>query len=764
MSENKKFRVAIVGNPNSGKTTLFNGLTGSNQRVGNWPGVTVEKTIGYLTLEDFEFEIIDLPGIYSLSSDSIDEKIARDFIIKREYDAIINILDSSNLERNLFLTLNLLEMKVPVILVLNKIDIVKKNNKEIDPKLLSELIGLQVVAINSTKKEDVEYLKKMLPILLEKTNLSNVKIPYHNEIEVIINKWRDILEDLAGEMNVSSRWIAIKILEKDELIVEKVTKLGILTKEDLDEIYIDIENILKDSTEVLIFTEKYAFIKGLVKQITKVRGENFNISDKIDKIVMNKILGIPIFLGIMYFMFLVVINLGGAFVDFFDIFFGTIFVNGFRNLLTFLKFPEWSISFFADGIGAGIQTVSTFIPIMFLMFFMLSLLEDSGYMARAAFVMDRFMRFIGLPGKAFVPLIVGFGCTVPAVLSTRTLESTRERFLTVFMAPLMSCSARLPVYALFGVIFFGENAGIVTFSLYIVGILIAILTGLFLKKTLFKGEANYFVMELPPYNTPRLKHIFIRSWIRLNSFIKRAGINIIVVVTLLGFLNTIKISNEQTVLAEIGKTITPVFEPMGVEKENWPATVGLFTGIFAKEAIIGTLNSLYSQLEFQKQNGTQSEEDNSEEESFDFWGQIKEAFLTIPENLKGIVNSFLDPLGLGIVSSDEKAVAKELEVNETILLKVREKFKNQPLRAYAYLLFVLIYFPCVAAFGAILKEIGWFYGILSVLYLTVLGWIVATIFYQLTIGHSLLWIMVASLVLILVGFMFYVIGRKKQME
>lgn len=766
MNTQNNFKIAIIGNPNSGKTTLFNGLTGSKQRVGNWPGVTVEKVTGFLELEGKKVEIVDLPGVYSLSAESIDEKIARDFILSRDYDAIINIVDASNLERNLFLTLNLIEMNIPIILLLNKIDVVQKNSVEINLDLLSKELNLPVFPINSTKKEEVEKLKKELPSLIREASRTTLKIEYPEEMENIIKEWSPKINDIAQEMNISSRWVCIKLLERDPIITKKVTRVGALTDNEINSELDHLKSVLKEDPEVLIATSKFGYIKGLTKEVVKKRKQKISFSDRIDAFVMNRFLGIPIFLVVLYFTFWIVINFGGAFIDFFDIFFGTIFVDGIGNALSMINSPDWLTTLLAKGIGGGIQTVATFVPIMFMMFFMLALLEDSGYMARAAFVMDRFMRFIGLPGKAFVPLMVGFGCTVPAVMATRTLENEKDRYLTVFMAPLMSCGARLPVYALFGIIFFPKNPTLITFSLYLVGISLAILTGVLLKNTVFKGETSHFVMELPSYNPPRFKHIMILTWTRLRAFLKRAGIIIIIVVTILGFLNSIgtdgTLGNEDTensVLSVIGKSITPIFVPMGIEEDNWPASVAIFTGLFAKEVVVGTLNGLYMQ-DIENSNV----EEGTESEGFDFWGQIIESFVTIPENLKGIGSTLSDPLGFGIVEEDQESLTGELEVAPTTFSVIRERFNNQPARAYAYLLFILIYFPCVAAFGAILKEIGPFYGGLSVTYLTVLAWIVATLFYQLTIGHSVLWISVAIALLLLIVLVFYLLGKRRERD
>jgi small GTP-binding protein len=389
MSADKKTVIAIAGNPNSGKTTMFNALTGSHQRVGNWPGVTVEKKSGSMAIGGAQAEVVDLPGIYSLSSHSEDERVARDYLLSREANLVVNIVDASNLERNLFLTLNLLEMRVPVILVLNMMDLAAKRGMKVDPDALSAALGVPVVPISAIKRGDIGRLKDRLPALLE-----------------------------SGKA--------------------------------------------------------------------------------LDTVVLNRYLGIPVFLGVMYLLFWFVINVGGAFIDFFDSAFGAVFVDGFSLLLDGIGSPAWLVALLAGGIGAGIQTVATFVPIMFMMFFMLALLEDSGYMSRAAFVMDRALRAIGLPGKAFIPMIVGFGCSVPAIMATRTLENKRDRYLTVFMVPFMSCGARLPVYALFGAAFFPRNGGLIVLSLYLTGIVLAVATAFMQKSTLFRGEPSPFVMELPP--------------------------------------------------------------------------------------------------------------------------------------------------------------------------------------------------------------------------------------------------------------------------
>jgi ferrous iron transport protein B len=412
------------------------------------------------------------------------------------------------------------------------------------------------------------------------------------------------------------------------------------------------------------------------------------------------------------------------------------------------------------------------------MFFMLSLLEDSGYMARAAFVMDRFMRVIGLPGKSFVPMLVGFGCTVPAIMATRTLESKRDRMLTIFMAPFMSCGARLPVYALFAAAFFPESSGLMVFAIYMTGIGLAILTGLLMKKTLLRGEASHFIMELPVYNPPRLKHIMIHPWNRLKQFVLRASRIIVIMVTVLAFLNSLGTDgsfgnedNEKSVLSKIGKTITPVFTPMGVEKDNWPASVALFTGLFAKEAVVGTLNSLYSQSEMSSSQdsstGKKTGEDGAgtagENQEFSLSGSLEEAFATIPENLSGVFGSLSDPLGTGIISEagDQEKVAEEIEVDRGIFESMRRHFTGGQMQVFAYLIFILVYFPCVAAMGAIVRETGLGMALFQSAYLTILAWVVATLFYQIALGHSMLWIAIAAGMLFLLVLSMIIASRNR---
>ncbi|MCE1159431.1 MAG: Fe(2+) transporter permease subunit FeoB [Spirochaetia bacterium] len=773
MSAGKKAVIAIAGNPNSGKTTLFNALTGLHQRVGNWPGVTVEKKTGSLEVGDTLIEVVDLPGIYSLSSYSEDEKIARDYILSHEASLVINIVDASNLERNLFLTLNLLEMHVPVIVALNMVDLARKKGLTIDHKALSATLGVPVVPLSAINRGDVDRLKKELPALIGSTKPVALKVGYPEIVENAIGELETRFRDIALELNAAPRWLALKILEGDEHFLRQVTRLGAIKEEEITALLQGIERQLKDGADSLIASGRYEFIAAAVKECraaAQSKRSPHGAGGALDKLVLNRFLGIPIFLLIMYLLFWVVIKVGGAFIDFFDISFGALFVDGFSRLLESIGSPSWLTAILAGGVGAGIQTVATFLPIMFMMFFMLALLEDSGYMSRAAFVMDRALRAIGLPGKAFIPMIVGFGCSVPAIMATRTLENKRDRYLTVFMVPFMSCGARLPVYALFGAAFFPNSSGLIVLSIYLVGVLLAVGTGFMLKKTLFKGESAPFIMELPPYHVPRLLDLFKHSWMRLKMFALRAGRVIILAVALLGILNSIGTDGsfgnqdqENSVLSVVGKAITPVFSPMGIDRDNWPATVGLFTGLFAKEAVVGTLTGLYGQLDAAENSERDSGPEGAAEESepWSLGAELLAALQSIPEAFSGLAESILDPLGLSLVSGDEEAVAESVETDIGIFASMRNHFKNNSHAAYAYLLFVLIYFPCLAALGALVREVGPLFGWIAVVYLTVLAWITSTLYYQISSGGQIVWIGVA--LLLLAGIILFFSALKKKM-
>ena len=671
----------------------------------------------------------DLPGIYSLSAASLDEEVARDYVLSGEPDLIVNIIDASNIERNLYLTIQLLEMQVPLVLALNMMDMAKNRRIEIDISALSERVGCPVVPLVASKGKGVDDLKSEINRAAGARSISKLQVSYPEEIHEAVDALAAVIQDAALYKKMNPRWAAVKLLEGDPWVSEAVSREA---QEKADRYLAGIEDRLSEEADILVADSRYELIGRLTKDTVK-KGSRAGktLSDKIDRIVLNRFLGIPLFLVAMYLMFMVTINIGGAFIDFFDIFSGTLFVDGFGTLLASMGSPDWVIAILAGGIGGGIQTIATFIPPIGFMFLCLCILEDSGYMARAAFVMDRFMRVMGLPGKSFVPMLVGFGCNVPAIMATRTLENQRDRTLTIMMNPFMSCGARLPVYALFAAAFFPVGGQNLVFGLYLLGIGFAVLTGIVLKNSLLKGEITPFVMELPPYHLPTVRAVFLRAWDRLKSFMFRAGKIIIPVVVILSFLNSLGTDgsfgnedSEKSVLSFVGKSITPVFAPMGLTQENWPATVGIFTGIFAKEAVVGTLDAMYTQM------AETTAEETKAEEAFDFWGGIKESFATIPENLISVTGTVLDPLGLSVgdVSSVETA-AQEQEVSGGTFGAMVRLFDGR-IGAFAYLLFVLLYFPCVAAIAAVYRETNLMWTTFVGAWTTGLAYLAATLFYQ----------------------------------
>ncbi|MBR4916338.1 MAG: Fe(2+) transporter permease subunit FeoB [Fibrobacter sp.] len=753
------FTIAIAGNPNCGKTALFNALTGSNQIVGNWPGVTVEKKEGSFKLDNHTIRVVDLPGIYALFANSEDERAALDYLLKGEADLVVNILDATNLERNLFLTSQLMEKGVPMVLAVNMMDIAAQRGVHIDLKKLEEILGVTAVGLTAVSPKSCEGFVNDLHKLLHSSNeLPLPKAVKHSEVlEKLIADISGTLEPVAKELGATPRWTAVQYLEHSARVLEVADRLGVTIPHD------KIEEDLGEEVEFALADSRYSYARNIVTQVIRDNTNKRTRTDKLDKIFLNRILGIPLFLVAMYLVFWFAVTVGSAFIDFFDILVGGVFVDGLTQLLESIHAPGFVVALLANGLGAGIQTVSTFIPVIFFMFLCLSFLEDSGYMSRAAFVADRFMRFLGLPGKAFVPMIVGFGCSVPALMGTRTLENKRERFLTLFLVPFMSCGARLPVYALFGAAFFGKSAGNLVFAIYVVGIVIALLYGLLLRKTLFVGKESTFIMELPPYHLPKFRNLFRHAWLRLREFIFRAGKIVLIMVTVLGFMGSIGTdgsfgndNNEKSVLSVVGSTITPVFEPFGVEKDNWPASVALFTGLFAKEAIVGTLNSLYS---IEDQAGS-DEAEGEEEEGFSLKATAKEALVSIPENLAGIFGKLVNPLG--VEDAIEESEDAENEEVASALSGMRAHFSLGRFQVFAYLLFILLYVPCLAALGTAFRELGKFYGTLMTVFQTAIGWSLSVLFFQLTVGGSALWIGVAATLLVGVVVALILIGRDQK--
>ena len=747
--------IALIGNPNCGKTTLFNALTGSNQRTGNWPGVTVVRKEGQFKAQGREITVVDLPGVYSLDVDDsatgMDELVARDYLLSGEADLVINIVDASNLERNLYLTTQVMEMRLPMLIALNMMDVAEKRGIKINTRLLGDRLGSLVIPMSVVEGQGVSQLIQIIGEKLQSFRHPPSYIAYPAVIEDALTEIISYISQHGGKRLVEPRWTALNLLQYEDRIDPALNSpelLNLIVKHRRQ-----IHQVLGEDIDILIADSRYGFIQQVTQGATQRAGEvNNTLSDRLDQIVLHRWLGIPIFLGVMYLMFLFTINVSAAFIDFFDLSAQTIFVDGFGHLLQQINAPGWLIALLADGAGGGVQTVATFIPVIGFMFLFLSILEDSGYMARAAFVMDRLMRLVGLPGKSFVPMLVGFGCNVPAIMATRTLENPRDRLMTILMNPFMSCGARLPVYALFAAAFFPVGGQNIVFGLYLLGIAAAIFTGIVMKNTLLKGEISHFVMELPPYHIPRLKGVLIRTWERLKGFLWKAGRVIVLMVTVLGLLNSLGFdgsfgnqNSDRSVLSATSKAVTPIFAPMGLQRENWPATVGLFTGVFAKEAMVGTLDSIYGEL---------AKQDHPDavgiKQEFSFWGGIQAALATIPANLSELPNQLLDPLGINIGDTQNaENAAKEQAVQVGTFGAMAKRFDGKA-GAFAYLLFVLLYFPCVSATAAVYRETNLRWTIFVAAWTTGLAYIAATIFYQLATfyrhpGSSLVWVIVMIL-------------------
>ena len=725
----REIEIALLGNPNCGKTTVFNALTGARQRVGNWPGVTVEKKTGRYVLGEQAVNVVDLPGTYALEHESHglseDERVARDYALANEADLIVNIIDAGNLQRNLYLTFQLLDLGRPVLVVLNMMDALDNRGEKIDVPALQDALGCPVTCITASRNKGIKELKTEL--IQAASNAQTPKTPR--------TLTQDRAADLATLTNTSeylqkqNRWQLLGLLQNTlphtELNVSEQTILQALQQQ--------WGSPFDGEIDIAIASARYEAIDALCQQIIErplLAGEA--LTSRLDRITLHRFFGIPVFLGAMYLMFLLSINVGSAFIDFFDILSATLFVDGATQVLQSIGTPEWLTVFLANGIGGGIQTVSTFIPVIAAMFLCLSFLEDSGYLARAAMVTDRVMHKLGLPGKAFVPMLVGFGCNVPAIMGTRTLDSLRDRLQAVMMIPYMSCGARLPVYALFAAAFFPSNGQNVVFALYLIGILVAAATGLILKHTLLPGKATPFVMELPPYRMPTLQGLLLRTWDRLKAFILKAGKAIVAVVMILNIFNSLgtdgSFGNENTersVLASVSQNISVIFEPMGVSRENWPATVGIFTGIFAKEAVVGTLDALYTSIA-DKQNTTHQAK-TQEKEPYSLLGGVQKAWQTIPENLAGLGKSLTDPLGLNL-GDVEKAEAAG-DIHSDTFGVMRQMFSSTA-AAMAYLLFVLLYLPCVAAMGAVYRETGIRWTLLVAAWSFSMAWGGGTAWYQ----------------------------------
>lgn len=581
--------VGLVGNPNVGKSVIFNNLTGAHQKVGNWPGVTVEKKEGECTHKGTKIKIVDLPGIYSLTANSIDELIARDFIIEEKPDVVVDIVDSTNLERNLYLVLQLLELGAKVVVALNMMDLAEYNGIKIDINELERRLGIRIIPTVATKKIG---MKALCDAILEvaRHDKEESKFAYPKDLENAFSEIAVTVKEAPELRKYNPRWLSIKLLEEDREIIEKIRK----TK-DAERIFKTVERVKEklssryDDLIIAIADARYEFISKILKGVmVKPRKKELTLTDMLDEVFTHKYLGIPIFLVFMWTVFQFTFTVAAPFSDAIDLAFA-ISADFVRSTIT----PAWVASLIADGIISGLGFVLVFVPNIFFLFLALAILEDSGYMSRAAFIMDKLMYKLGLHGKSFIPMIMGFGCNVPAIMATRTIESEKDRLVTILVNPLMSCSARFPVYVLFGSIFFSYYVVPVIYSIYLLGIVLAILMALLFRRILATGKPSPFVMEMPPYLIPSAKSLVIHMWERGSMFLKKAGTFIVSGLLLIWVLSNIPWGADigDTLIGALGHAIQPIFAPFGWD---WRIAVALFFGFIAKEIVVGSLGILYN--------------------------------------------------------------------------------------------------------------------------------------------------------------------------
>lgn len=598
--ENKYIpKVALIGNPNSGKTTLFNNLTGSYQYVGNWPGVTVERKEGKIKNIEEEVALIDLPGIYSLSPYSPEEVVTRDYIISEKPDVIVNIVDVTNLERNLYLTTQLLEMDVKVILALNMTDLLEKKGQKIDYKSLGAALGVSVVPISAGKGKGMDELTSKILEFLKFKNYTRKVLDIYSpsvrnaicDIDEIVNGGNKYVPD--------SRFNNVKIFENDSIVMNS---LG-LEHSQIAKIHSIADFVSKHyekDRDMVIADERYRFIRKLCDEVTESieKKRKYSASFILDKITTGKYTAIPFFVVMVLLIFYITFGPFGLMLkNWCEIFINSSMYSTVEKILNYVGASYWSKSLVLDALIGGVGSVISFLPQVILLFTLLSLLEDCGYMARAAFIMDKPLRKLGLSGRAFVPLMMGFGCSVPAVLGTKILENKKDKNLTIFLIPFMSCSAKMPIYLLFASAFFPKHQSLILFSLYLFGVLVAILTAYLFKDTLFKGEDSPFIMEIPEYKAPSPKNIWLNVWDKTRDFVERAGTVILMATVVVWFLQSFSFDfnlvrdNSESILATIGNYISPVFNLCGFG--DWRSSVSLLTGVMAKESIVSTMSVLY---------------------------------------------------------------------------------------------------------------------------------------------------------------------------
>lgn len=704
--------VVLAGNPNAGKSTIFNALTGGRQHVGNWPGKTVAVASGAVRWNGQAVTLVDLPGTYSLSAHSPEELIARDFILEERPDAAIVVADATNLERNLYLAAQVLELGVPVTLALNMMDRAEAEGIAIDVDLLARLLGVPVVPTVGTRRQSlVDLVGLTVTQAASRPNL----IDYGIELEAEISALQPQVAALAGP--AAPRYATLKLLEGDALAGQAMgdTPQAAALRQQAQQAAARVQALYGDDVELLVADRRYGFVHGLAHQVVKRRGgQQRSLTDRIDDIAAHRVLGLPIFFGLMALVFKLTADASAPFVDWIDATVNGVLANWVAAGLAAVAAPAWLSSLLVDGVMAGVGGVLVFLPVLLILYFCLALLEDSGYMARAAFVMDKLMHLLGLHGKSFIPLIVGFGCNVPGILATRTLGNRRDRILTGLMVPLMSCAARLPVYVIFAAAFFPRRASAVIFGLYLLGIALAVLTGLLMRRTLFgKTADSLFVLELPPYRLPAWRGLRSHMWRHSAEFVRKAATLILAASVIVWALLNLPVgvaSTEESIFGRLSGVIAPLFEPLGFG--NWQAAGSLVTGLVAKEVVISSMAVIYL--------GDAPAE--------------PPAPVDLAADLRGIVVGF----GQAVVDSARIVLSmipgvdltgEEPAQADTALSKALQSHFT-PAAALAFLVFVLLYAPCIAAMGALKAEFGTRWMLFSFFYLLALAWITGFIAYQ----------------------------------
>lgn len=696
-------KIAFAGNPNVGKSALINALAGSKLKVGNWPGVTVEKKEAYFTYKGQEITMVDLPGVYSLSPFSLEEKITRDFIINENPDVVINVVESTNIERNLYLTLLLQELGKPMVMALNFYDEFEKLNYTLDLKRLSSLMEMDVIKTSAIKKTGLaELLDKAISIAEKKENKKQYKISFDSFIDKQYEAMKKELQEDKIFKEILNKYsldfVTIKLLEKDSDFLEKMKKDYSLNCENYFDSYIkEIEERYDEDIDTILAEKRYGKIKGIIAETLKTSLKSrLDFTEKVDKILLNRILGLPIFLMIIAGLMTIVFNGSAPFIDWIDGFVGG-FIGKYAGILM-EGTPDWLNSLVVDGIIGGVGGVMTFVPLMFFLYFFLSILEESGYMTRVAFLMDKIMRKLGLNGKAFVPMVLGFGCTVPAIYATRTLEDEKSRKLTAALAPFMSCGARLPVYGLFTAAFFGAKAGFVVMSLYLFGIVAAIILGVILKRfEYFKVDNKALLIELPPYRIPSFKVIMKSTLTRTGGYLKKATSIILGILILLWGLTYFPNNGdaEKSYMAGIGRVIAPVLKPTGFA-DRWETVAAIVPSIAAKEVVVGFMAQV---LELPEDEGAEEETTFAE----DFKEQISGLGSAIKDSAAGIVSFDVNSL---FAAPDAEEIEEE---GRGVVEATASLWKGDPLaplRAYSFMVFILLVVPCAVTLGAIKQEFG----------------------------------------------------------